>query len=226
MSVETWTLLPELEFKPGETSELRMLVWRSLELTAVNGLDRYGLPAVTFMGTIASKRWIRDIEFALPARLESRQHCLALLSFHLTRQAGCESTRIERPPWFDEGLAVEHLLPWEVESQRFEARPRCTVQRIWMKLLLDALSIFLTDAPGGSLISIGFDGKGLSVSFGETRLIIPAQGGAWPEGFAIKAHQIAQLPKRLNREVVGISIDKDQLILGNCRYRGAFPKPD
>ena len=47
-----------------------------------------------------------------------------------------------------------------------------------------------------------------------------------PEGFAIKAHQIAQLPKRLNREVVGISIDKDQLILGNCRYRGAFPKPD
>jgi hypothetical protein len=89
-------------------------------LTAINGLNRYYREAVCFGGVYSTARSAGTIEFDLPSKVESRDQCVALLSYYLKRQLGSEIPKIKKPDWFDQGLAQKHLLPWLQNS-----KPKC-----------------------------------------------------------------------------------------------------
>lgn len=217
-------LLPGLGFVSdhagtGNSSPALKLRRPGLEVTAGETLNRFFQPALHFGGLWRTDRSLRMIDCEMPTLVESRGQAIAWLAFGI----GLDCPNATALPWFEEGCALQHLLPWvrrecedrarRAEIERLRAqRPHCTVSRRWMRLLLNQLEE-VADATAGPLsFRAHFDGRMLTIDAGGQIMGAPASGPVeWPEAVRSVVATGALLPQRLMTDPVEVGVWEDVL---------------
>lgn len=82
----------------------------------------------------------------------------------------------------------------------YAARPRCMVDRSWMRVALNALKEKLNVEHGGDDVGISFDGRILAFSRPGWVVPVPAEGALWPSRYQIQAENFSKFPSRLMSE--------------------------
>jgi hypothetical protein len=220
---QTWLLLPELGFTPSRRDK-RIGIDQALSfdfggfsLDAFSGFTRSGLEcAVCFSGVWNSGRVIADVDFWLPAVVESKEQALALLSDALRGYGlGREFIPLRRSSWFEEGLNFRDYIPLVRLKNEYEARPRCLVRREWLRLALRDLREAAASGAEDELARVSFDGRILELEIGSTLIPLSATGAPWPSRFQVAANVLAHPPRRLERDPVMVEIREARLWIGN-----------
>lgn len=185
-----------------------------LELTAVETLNRFFLPALQVAGLWRTDRSLRMIDFEMPMLVESREQAVAWLTFGI----GLDCPAASALPWLAEGRTLQHLLPWvrreceqsarraELQRQR-AARPHCIVSRHWMRVLLNQLADVAAATSGPFSFSAHFNGRMLTIDAGGRIMGAPASGpGEWPERVRAVLATGAPLPRRLMTDPVEVGV--------------------
>jgi len=230
----TWNHLIDFGFQPD--SELMSDVmpglsfdFGNLKLSASCVIGKYFQEVVLFLGNLITPRTFSEVDFEMPREGVSREQCAAWIAWHLDKAADRGVfVPTKEASWLNSGRQNKHLLPWEIERSKAErkmaaynARPRCTVQREWLKLALKKFAEHLALAADAEIALFDFDGTILSIRFGEQKIVVAAEGDPWPFNVVISAGSIRNLPKRLMNGFVDVSVWKSILIIGRCRYEGA-----
>ena len=113
-AIQTIQALPELGFIPAATPMPGYKFdfgW--FEITAVEGFSaRPFARAVSFSGVFSTSSSVTEMDFTLPATLESINHVKAFLAYYLDSVLRGGSRPPIDPVWLAEGRAMAHLLPW------------------------------------------------------------------------------------------------------------------
>lgn len=170
-------------------------------------------PTVQVWGVLATGRSVAEVNLQLPQNLSSPELAAALLSYHLDRISGPEAAGALVAPWLTLGRQNQDLLPWEVERVARELLPRCMVRRDWMKLAIrDFRAALPADSPE-DVVRISFDGEVLRLTATGYRGIVPAEGRAWIEQYAVRTADLDGLPRRWP-DPVWLEYDDGRLRLG------------
>lgn len=222
-------LLPTLGFVPmwgTATDQEPAFEYKSggidIRLTQVTGL--YLRPEFMVGGMAVTARELTYVERSMPLALASREQLVAWLTFAV----GANFTTTAPVAWFKEGQGLQHLLPWEQEKLRLQAerekrarqrllRPPCTVERHWMRQLLNALNRIVGWPPAPGTFEITFDGEMLEVYARGQVAGVPAQGGSWPARFRGKLLHLHSLPRRLATNPVEVDIWRNELQIERAR---------
>jgi hypothetical protein len=224
--VSTWEVLLALGFVEDQTvisdrtPGLRF-DFGNCKLSAGQCLSRRFVPVVYLSGVIADERSIREVAGELPLQFESAELALAWLVYGLDGGASAGFTPTIAPPWLAEGRQLRHLLPRERYRAAYDARPHCYVQRNWVRLALKTLAEQLANVDDDTAVTIQFDGSVLTFCCAKKSIPMVAEGLAWTALYSIRAGALRQLPKRLMREWVEVSIWDSTLWIGNWRFSGA-----
>lgn len=113
--METTDLLPALGFTPfpdrRDTDQFALRLG-PLELTAFRTMNKYCREVVICYGYYVTERAVADVHFEVPVQVPSMNHLKALLSYYLKGDVSGWAAEVPKPFWFDEGMRLEHLLPW------------------------------------------------------------------------------------------------------------------
>ena len=158
------------------------------------------------------------IEGELPREVESLELGKAFVTWYLDESIGelFESRMI--PEWLVEGRAHFALLPWEEDLVAYNARPCLFNTPRMARVALKELSRHLANAENAERVFFSFDGEVLKVRCGINLVAVPAKGAAWTNKYAIEAHALRLLPKRLMRDPIEVSLWEFGLIISGCRY--------
>ena len=200
----------------------------SLNLSASATVNRSFIPVVLFTGILNTGRSMGQIRFEIPQDPVTKELCAALITHFLKKQLEKHGNDFDNQlEWIKCGKAHQHLLPWEakriqdeLENECFRQRPKCTVDREWLKLALKDLERQLADSSNSSAIIFQFDGRILSIRHEDKPIIVTATGDAWPCEYEISSKQLLQRPKRLMSAQVDVSIWKDTLIIDRYHFKG------
>jgi hypothetical protein len=178
---------------------------------------------VFFTGVLSTPRSLAEVQFEMPRRLKSIKQCAALIVWSLDQHA---HHRVFRPArhvgWIEEGRENRRLLPWVMSMAEYNARPQCVVQRDWLRLALRTLGEYLAPLSDDAGIVFRFDGSVLSIRLNEKVIALPGEGSPWAVCFRVEARTLRQLPKRLMRKEINVSIWESHITLGNYRYAGTL----
>ena len=195
----------------------------NLTLRASSCLNLRCVEIVFFTGVLSTPRSLADVQFEMPRRLKSIKQCAALIAWSLDQHA---DHRVFRPArhvgWIEEGRENRRLLPWVMSMAEYNARPQCVVQRDWLRLALKTLGEYLASLSDNAGIVFGFDGSVLSIRFDKKVIAFPGEGLPWAVRFRMEARTLRQLPKRLMREEICVSIWESHITLGNYTYAGTL----
>lgn len=225
--VETWATLPNFGFHPdtsvmseGEGSGLR-LDMGPLRLTAAQLTNFYLRQVVQISGILTTTRSLSSIDIEMPLTLDSTSQVAAWIVWHLLQGAdGRRFVQESSEAWIVEGVLSQGLLPWVAKRDRYNARPHCVVARQWLRVALNELSSLLEKQPDSAIVELSFDGKIFVFNTDLKVIPCPAEGTAWPHSFEIPAGGLRNLPRRLMRESIGISIWEGCLCIHNRLFQG------
>ncbi|MCP5365872.1 MAG: hypothetical protein H6905_11720 [Hyphomicrobiales bacterium] len=176
---------------------------------------------VYFSGVLAGSRTLAHVEFEMPRRVESLEQCAAWIVWNLDRAAPKRAfTPGKEVPWLIEGRRNKAMLPWERRMALYRARPRCEVERSWLRKALNALCERLADVDDDSVIQLVFDGNVFSFRTLDRVVPLPGTGSAWPMTYEIQAKNFRHLPKRLRKDRLEISVWDGKLHIGNHLFLG------
>lgn len=223
-SVATWVALRDLDFQPdsknifGDMPDLSY-DFGNFILSASWVMNRWFAEVVLLTGVLRTQRTLAEVSFEMPRSVESRELCAAWIVYHLD-QAGSHGMFVpaKEVPWLADGRQYKHLLPWERKREAYNARPRCTIQREWMKLALKNLSEILSGVTDDEPVFFYFDGRALTVMCAGKTVLVAAEGSAWPAIYQLVAGRMKRLPKRLMNPGVEVSVWQSSLLIGNYRY--------
>lgn len=197
----------------------------NFKLTASVAMGQYFQPIVLCTGVLASQRSLTQVCFELPRLVASREQLAAMLVYYLDNAArGNLFHPMKHVAWLDEGRANRDLLPWELDKAAYETRPRCMVRRDWLRLALKNLSMIFADTDDTATVEFTFDGTVLTIRCCDQALPMPATGKAWSAHFNIPAGNLRQLPKRLMRDELEISVNHGRLYVDRVSYGGVKEK--
>jgi hypothetical protein len=177
---------------------------------------------VSFSGVVSTPRTISSIEFEMPLRVESYEQCAAWIAWNFNAQMPRREKVIPRDKtdFLVYGMQYLSLLPWERRKAAYESRPRCSIERTWLRQGLNSIQKHIDLVELESNVIFSFDG-GVLLFRGENWTIpMPATGVAWPEIYQIEVKNFCQFPSRLMNAAVEVSIRDGNLHLGNRLYRG------
>lgn len=221
----TWAALKDLGFQYDDEKFLGDMPalcfdFGNFKLSASWVINRLFAEIVLFTGVLRTQRTFAEVSFEMPHNVESRELCAAWITYHLD-QAGRNGVFVpaREVPWLAEGRQHKLLLPWEREREAYNVRPRCTIQREWMKLVLKDLSEILSGVADDEPVSFYFDGSVLSVMCEDKSVLVAAEGSAWPTIYRLAAGGMKRLPKRLMNPGVEVSVWQSSLLIGNYRYK-------
>ena len=224
--LSTWALLLELGFtvKPDCLCPTLSYDFGNLTLDAGEVVTDRFAPVIQLTGVFGGARSFGMIEYQVPRELDSREQGLALLAYCLDHHAGNPTFRPQKPAsWLDAGRLHQGLLPWEraaaVARAEYESCPRCWVDREWLRLGLKTLNDRLAEMKDADCVSFDFDGEQLAIHATGKRILLPAEGDAWPKRCTVPVASLRQLPKRLRRAHVVVEVDKAGLVID----RNVFP---
>jgi len=223
-TIATWDVLMEFGFAPdsavaSDVAPGLSFDFGNFKLSASCCLSLRFAKVVLFSGVLTTPRRVAEVSFEMGRRVKSREECAAWIVWHLDQAAGIFIPTREAG-WLIEARQNKNLLPWEIDGAAYRARPNCTVEREWLKLALKTLAEMLLEADDASPVTIGFDGRVLSMRCLAKEMIVGAEGEAWPACYTLPAGKLRNLPKRLMSRHVGVSIWEGKLQIGSCRYDG------
>lgn len=193
-------------------------------LTAINGLNRRFIPAITIMGLYSTPRTVCEIDLELHPTRTNIDQAAAMIADAVVRATGRSYKPMRKIPWFEKALNESFLLPWNLEIARYAKRPRCDVKRQWMRLAVNELKEAVEMAEPAAHMIIEFDGKILCFTINETSIEVPASGNVWLERYEISIKRLGEFPRRFARILVEVSVvDEEFLQIGNYRYSGLVP---
>lgn len=193
----------------------------NFKLEVIHALNLQFVKTFQFGGTLSTHRVIRMVEFEMPEYVESFEQGVAWIAWNLDN--GRKFDAKQSPDWLDIGRQNIHLLPWKREFAAWKARPKCTVARDWMRLVLKAIAELLNKGTAESQFTLSFDGNVLRISLGGEVIATSASGLAWTCAYSVPASSMKRLPRRLSSKQVEISIWKSELQIANRRYEGIVP---
>ena len=151
---------------------------------------------------------------------------MAWLSLTLDRAAGGTFNPPNAPAWLAIGRQNQLLLPWiRAEAEKlaaYEARPRCSVAREWMRLGLKRLTELLATAEDDCPVEFRFDGSILSIHCDSGVIPMPAEGKPWEQAYSLPAAKLRRVPKRLMRDPIEVSIRDSSVTIAGWFYQGAI----
>jgi hypothetical protein len=231
-AVETWYALQQLGFHPEEGSfgcPSMSYDFSGFRLQATRLMNLQMRNMVSFSGVYRTPRTIGSIEFDMPLRIESMEQCAAWIAWHLNRNLPRREPIISesRSELLVFGLKHQETLPWERarvirerEAEEYRRRPACIVDRAMLKLGLRTLAKYIEQATDSDWLDICFDGQALMLQINGKRIILQAEGSPWESHFVLPAGKLREMPKRLLRDAVDVSIWREQLQIDRSRYDG------
>ena len=229
--LQTWEVLQALGFEPDPEIVYSDICpglrfdFGNLKLSVSASLNSQFQKVVRFHGLIVTPRTIADIQFEMPRWIESREKCAAWLAWNLDNQTGGIFHPHRLAPWLELGRANLHQLPWYFDVEAYDARPHCTVDGEWARPLFKKLREAGELAPPDERAWFAFDGESLRISCGQQLVLTAANGRAWSERYGVQAEKLKDLPKRVMRPWVEVSIWKGKLSLSRNLYDGVISEP-
>jgi hypothetical protein len=184
-------------------------------------MSRWFSETVLCTGILKSERTIADVSFEMPRRVICCDQCAAWIVWHLDQCAGGLFQPLYKTPWLLDGRKNLNLLPWVAEMAEYNARPKCVVQRPWLRLALKSLADVMAATDDASQVLCGFDGNILKIICAGEVIALPAEGTAWGKQFAVPVGELRRLPKKMMDSSVEVSIRKNRLFIGRNCYEGA-----
>lgn len=133
----TWDVLQDLGFEDDENAisvrpGLRF-DFGNFKLSASSEMTLLGR-VVLLYGVMATRRALGQVEFEMPIEIDSREQCAAWIAHHLDKYCGRNGFDPDvTTPWLEMGRLNRRTLPWVDRSEKFRARPHCSVGRDWMR---------------------------------------------------------------------------------------------
>jgi hypothetical protein len=223
--ISTWGLLPSLGFVPDPD------VWSdvmpglccnfgNVKVYASCVLSLRCKEVVLFTGVLTTEHTISEICFEMLRHVESREQCVAWLAWGLDKAADVTFKPRIPVPWLEEGRRHRDTLPWERQRAAYAARPHCSVSREWARIAVKTLAEYLAQVEGDAPVTFRFDGEVLTIRCADKVVALPAKGRAWSHVYSISAGSFWELPKRLMRPEIGVSIWDSALTIGNRCFSG------
>lgn len=221
--IETVEALKKLGFAPNDSglsfdSQSLSYDFGNLTLSAHRTLNRNFAEIISVSGVYASPRTIAEVEIQLPLRVASVQQCAAFIAWGIDNQIGRNFVPLVPTRWLGEGRNSFDLLPWIKEQQLYNERPKCTVERDWLKLALRDLRSLLPQLDENESLSFTFQNKIFSIHSRLKLLALPADGHNWKSRYEITAGNLRNFPKRLNNKEIEVSVWNNHLCLAGWRY--------
>ncbi len=225
-SIATWDALLELGFAPdpGVRSDPMpglSFDFGNVKLSAGRLINLKIQEVVLFHGILTTARTAANVEFEMPGRVASRGQCAAWIVWHLDQAA---SGRVfqsgHQVGWVNQGRQDKYLLPWVADLDRFRARPRCMVEREWLRLAFRSLREILSTADPEAVVVFDFDGSQLNVRCAGRVVPMVAEGAPWPSGYSLPAAKLRNLPTRLMSDRLEVAVSEGRLHIGNRVYDG------
>lgn len=224
----TWDILLDFGFQSDvEVYSDRMpglsFHFGNFKLSASYVLNIRLVEVVLFTGILSTRRSLADVNFEMLREVKSREQCAAWIIWHLDQAAYGSVFIPERDVgWVTEGRENLNSLPWVANMTAYDARPKCTVQRNWLRLALKTLRDILGSLSDEIPVVFDFNGTVLMIQCAGKTVAFPAEGRSWPKQFMIPAGKIRNLPKRLMMETVVVSVWKEQLNIERYAYTGVL----
>lgn len=221
----TWDILLALGFNPdpsvySEPPPGLRYDFGNLRLAAFACTNLQGVRVIVFSGVYITRREAAEVQFEMPEEVESFQQGVAWVTDGLDRAAGPMYQPAVPVSWLSIGRDHRHLLPFQRMMAAYAARPQCTVEREWARIVLRKLGEAIEAASDEAQVILHFDGQILRVWFEDQVIPAPASGDAWRSRFALSVGRLRRLPKRLMRSFVHISIWEESLSIGSWAYGG------
>lgn len=169
-----------------------------------------------FYGNYITGRQAGEIEFKIPAEVDSYEQGVALMAYYFRN-----ATFIIKPAWLKQGLEWKHHLPWEKEWAIQQAKEKerreysVQVDYEWFKVLVKKLKQHYIKNPGNSLVEFYFDGEVLRVRCCEETEVLKGKGKRWKYSGVISISELSKLPNRIMRHHAEIILHNDKLYLCN-----------
>ncbi|QBM29765.1 hypothetical protein [Hydrogenophaga pseudoflava] len=229
-TISTWLALESFGFQPDKSvfpndGSAMSIDLGSFKLSAARMPNLMLVDVVAFTGLYRSPRTIASIEFDMPTTVSSIEQGAAWIAWHLQKQLPSRETAFSLKQAAFVLLGLKHLdtLPWVQRAASYERRPRCWVERSWMRQALRQLCKNLEGAVAEDMVTIAFDSRILTFSGRDWVVPMPAKGETWVSEIQIPAVNLTSLPARLNDEDILVSIWDDGLCIGNRLFKGAVP---
>lgn len=225
-NLATWDFLKIIGFKDDSSvfcdDDVGLSIdFGNFKLSATKQLNVHLVKVIQMHGIMTTSRTISDVNFELHFYVESAQQLKALIVWNLDKYANSRKfIPINSAPWIEEGRANFDLLPWERQRLKYESRPRCRVDREWLKLAFNHLRNHTKENLIFNEISIDFDGKVLSFEVDDFFIPVTASGKPWDVKFKLPIDSISHLPKRIMHESVEISVIDNRLNIENRSFNG------
>lgn len=229
-AIETLEALKHLGFAPDASAlsyggEALSYDFGNLTLSARQTMNRYFAEIISVSGVYATPRTIAEVEIQLPLRVASVQQCAAFIAWGIDKQVSRNFVPLAPTRWLDEGRNNFDLLPWIRKQKRlleeqklYNERPRCTVERDWIKLALRDLRSLLPQLDKSESLSFTYRDEIFSIRTRLKLFALPATGNSWKSSYEITAGNFQNFPKRFKYNEVEISIWEEHLHLANWRY--------
>lgn len=224
----TWDVLRGFGFWPDDTVHSDVMPGLSFDfgnfkLSASWVTTLRFAEVVLFTGAIATPRTIAEVQFEMPRRVKSPDQCAAWIVWHLDKVGGDGGFVPAHPvKWLAEGRNHRNLLPWIADMAEYKARPHCEVQREWLRVALKSLGKILTTADDEAEVVFGFDGAVLTIRCVGKIVAMSGEGTPWRRHYTIPAEKLRNLPKRLMREWLEVSVWEGRLTIGRNSYAGVL----
>ena len=170
-------VLPALGFTPvwGTATDLEpayAFKGGGIDILVSQVTSLYLRPEFIIGGSAFNARSLKFVEQFMPLALASRDQVVAWLAFAV----GADFRLLAPVPWFEEGRALQLLLPWEQRRIELRAemqetvrlrllRPFCVVERDDLRGWLNAACRAVGCPPAPGRFTISFDGEILKLRF-------------------------------------------------------------
>ena len=161
-AISTWGMLMELGFLPDEEviSDIKpglSFNFGNFKLSASSCINMRFAEIVLFTGALVTPRTIAEVQFEMSRCVQSSQQCAAWIVWHLDKAAGGDGfVPAVDVDWLVEGRNNQSLLPWVNDKVEYESRPKCVVEKVWMRLALKSLSEILATASNEEKVEFDF----------------------------------------------------------------------
>lgn len=225
--IDTWDVLEVLGFEPDDSviSEGATGLSRDLgriRLSAGRMMNLSFRQVIQFNAVYQIPRTIGTVDFEMPTQVESVEQCSAWIAWQLNEQLPRNEKLVSPTKASFVLLGLQHLdtLPWVRERAAYLARPKCFVERSWMRVALNALEANVRNESDDTEVGVTFDGRVLVFSTPGWLVPVPATGEPWTSSYGIRKKLFSKFPPRLMTPQVEVSVLKDRLRIGNWQYTG------
>lgn len=190
----------------------------NLELFALKSMNQRFVEIIYVSGVFNNRRYESEIEIQLPLRVPSIELVTAFIAWGIDKQIGEDFNPLTPTAWFERGRNSFDLLPWVKSQKLYDERPKCLVDRDWLKLAIRDLLLLHENLEENDSIVITFQKGVFSITSHLKVIAFPATGKDWEEQYEISAVNFANFPKRLKYKQIEISVWKDMFCLASYRY--------